>query len=305
MDEKSLTGYELSKDFFNFMYENPNIANPTSTALYFFIIEHSNRMGWKQVFRLPTSMAMDAIGIKNYKTYIKALNILIDTGFIRMVEKSKNQYSANIIALVKNTKALTKALTKASTKHMAKQVQSTVSIDKLLNLLNSKPIFITSLNNTKRNKFYFLCIHSSNKAPKYKQNAIPNIISNNIKSWKLSSIINNLKIKDYTNQNTELQENISTLNECIKFKEAELKEFKELNIKQSLEEKNILENKISILENDLQDALNKKELFKSRNKEINFQLQNFKYKVLDLEKKLMDSQFNLAVEKREKNPLLR
>lgn len=140
MDEKSLTGYELSKDFFNFMYENPNIANPTSTALYFFIIEHSNRMGWKQVFRLPTSMAMDAIGIKNYKTYIKALNILIDTGFIRMVEKSKNQYSANIIALVKNTKALTKALTKASTKHMAKQVQSTVSIDKLLNLLNSKPI---------------------------------------------------------------------------------------------------------------------------------------------------------------------
>lgn len=115
----------------------------------------------------------------------------------------------------------------------------------------------------------------------------------------------NLKIKDYTNQNTELQENISTLNECIKFKEAELKEFKELNIKQSLEEKNILENKISILENDLQDALNKKELFKSRNKEINFQLQNFKYKVLDLEKKLMDSQFNLAVEKREKNPLLR
>ena len=115
----------------------------------------------------------------------------------------------------------------------------------------------------------------------------------------------NLKIKDYTNQNTELQENISTLNECIKFKEAELKEFKELNIKQSLEEKNISENKISILENDLQDALNKKELFKSRNKEINFQLQNFKYKVLDLEKKLMDSQFNLAVEKREKNPLLR
>ena len=76
-------------------------------------------------------------------------------------------------------------------------------------------------------------------------------------------------------------------------------------LQQRLKEKNILENKISILENDLQDALNKKELFKSRNKEINFQLQNFKYKVLDLEKKLMDSQFNLAVEKREKNPLLR
>lgn len=115
----------------------------------------------------------------------------------------------------------------------------------------------------------------------------------------------NLRIKDYSAENTELQENISNLNEHIKFKEAELEEFKEVNIKQNLEEKNILENKIAILENDLKDALNKKELFKSRNKEINFQLQNFKYKVLDLEKKLMDSQFNLAVEKREKNPLLR
>lgn len=115
----------------------------------------------------------------------------------------------------------------------------------------------------------------------------------------------NLRIKDYSAENTELQENISNLNEHIKFKEAELEEFKEVNIKQNLEEKSILENKIAILENDLKDALNKKELFKSRNKEINFQLQNFKYKVLDLEKKLMDSQFNLAVEKREKNPLLR
>lgn len=115
----------------------------------------------------------------------------------------------------------------------------------------------------------------------------------------------NLRIKDYSAENTELQENISNLNEHIKFKEAELEEFKEVNLKQNLEEKNILENKIAILENDLKDALNKKELFKSRNKEINFQLQNFKYKVLDLEKKLMDSQFNLAVEKREKNPLLR
>ena len=43
----------------------------------------------------------------------------------------------------------------------------------------------------------------------------------------------------------------------------------------------------------------------NRDKAIKFQLQNFKYKVLDLEKKLIDSQFKLAVEKREKNPLLR
>ena len=91
----------------------------------------------------------------------------------------------------------------------------------------------------------------------------------------------------------------------LNLKKLSLKNLKNLILNKAQKKKIILENKISILENDLQDALNKKELFKSRNKEINFQLQNFKYKVLDLEKKLMDSQFNLAVEKREKNPLLR
>ena len=115
----------------------------------------------------------------------------------------------------------------------------------------------------------------------------------------------NIKINDYSSENSKLKENVNTLNESIKCKEAELEEFKELNAKQSLEEKVSLENKISSLEKDLKDALNKKDLFKSRNREINFQLQNFKYKVLDLEKKLIDSQFKLAVEKREKNPLLR
>ena len=115
----------------------------------------------------------------------------------------------------------------------------------------------------------------------------------------------NIKINDYSSENSKLKENVNTLNESIKCKEAELEEFKELNAKQSLEEKVSLENKLSSLEKDLKDALNKKELFKSRNREINFQLQNFKYKVLDLEKKLIDSQFKLAVEKREKNPLLR
>ena len=47
-----------------------------------------------------------------------------------MIEKSKNQYSSNIIAIVNFTKADTKALDKALQKHSKKQGQSTVSIDK-------------------------------------------------------------------------------------------------------------------------------------------------------------------------------
>ena len=137
--EDNITGYELSRNWFDWCYENPEKISPTHTAMYFFIIEHWNRMGQKDKFGLPSEMTKDAIGVKNYKTFAKVFNNLIDWGFIKIVQKSKNQYSANIIALVKNTKAITKALTKASLKHEAKQVQSIVGIIEPNNLLTLEP----------------------------------------------------------------------------------------------------------------------------------------------------------------------
>jgi hypothetical protein len=121
-----MNGYELSRKWFDFAFENPEKIKPTHTALYFFIIEHSNRLGWKNKFGLPTTMAKDAIGIRSYNTYINTLNDLIDFGFIEMVEKSKNQYSSNIIAISNFNKALDKALDKALIKHSTKQHQSTI-----------------------------------------------------------------------------------------------------------------------------------------------------------------------------------
>lgn len=129
--------FELSRNWFDWSFENPEKISPNHSALYFFIIEHCNRLGWKEKFGLPTTMTMDAIGIKNYKTYIKTFEDLVEWGFIKVIEKSKNQWSATVIALVKNTKAHTKALSKASLKHvlkqLPKQVQSSVSIDKPIN----------------------------------------------------------------------------------------------------------------------------------------------------------------------------
>jgi hypothetical protein len=75
-------------------------------------------------------MVMEAIGVKNWRTYAAGLHELVEFGFIEMVEISKNQYSSNIIAIVKNTKAPTKALDKALSKHSTKHSQSTVSIVK-------------------------------------------------------------------------------------------------------------------------------------------------------------------------------
>ena len=152
--EKQLNSYDLSREWFDWCFENPEKVNTNHTALYFFAIEHCNRLGWKQKFGFPTTMAMEALGIKNYKTYINTLNDLICFGFIIMHEKSKNQYSSNIIALSNFTKATTKALDKAFIKHLPKQDQSTIesidSIDKQLNQLTTE-----QLNNEQLQKTFF------------------------------------------------------------------------------------------------------------------------------------------------------
>ena len=134
-----LSGYELSKDWFDFSFENPELINPTHTALYFFAIEHCNRLGWKEKFGMPTQMAMDAIGVKNWRTYSKAFNDLVEWGFFKLIEKSKNQYSATVIAIVKNTKANTKALTKARQKHVQKHSSGIAVIDKPNNYITKEP----------------------------------------------------------------------------------------------------------------------------------------------------------------------
>lgn len=114
------------RNWFNWCFDNPDIINPNHTALYMFCIEHNNRMGWKTKYGLPTTMAMEAIGIKSYNTYKKTFDDLIKFGFIKLIESSKNQYSSNIIALSISDKALDKALDKATAKHYTKQLQSTI-----------------------------------------------------------------------------------------------------------------------------------------------------------------------------------
>jgi len=129
-----MNSYELSRAWFDWCFNNPEKIKPSHSAIYFFAIEHCNRLGWKDKFGFPSQMVMEAVGIKNWRTYSGVLKDLVDFGFIEMVEVSKNQYSANIIAIVKNTKATTeattKALDKALQKHSTKQRQSTVSINK-------------------------------------------------------------------------------------------------------------------------------------------------------------------------------
>jgi len=169
-----MNGYELSRKWFDWSFENPEKISPNHSALYFFAIEHCNRLGWREKFGFPTEMAKDAIGIKSYTTYIRTLNDLVDWGFIKMIERSKNQYSSNIIALTNFDKALDKALDKAIVKQLVKQEESTcesiVSIDKQLTI-NKEPF------NTNNDKIYSELIISEswieNTAMQSKQRFIP------------------------------------------------------------------------------------------------------------------------------------
>lgn len=151
-----MNSYELSRKFIDFCFENPSKIKPNHYALYFFSIEHCNRLGWKKEFGLPTTMTMEAIGIRSYNTYSKTFNDLVDFGFFQLVERSKNQYSANIIALSNFNKALDKALDKAFIKHTTKQSESThQSIDSI-----NKPLTINKETINKEQKVYSKEIHT-------------------------------------------------------------------------------------------------------------------------------------------------
>jgi len=118
--------YDLSRKFWDFSFNNPHKVKPSHTAIYFFAIEHCNRLGWKKIFGFPTSMVMEATGIKSYSSYKKYFDDLAEWGFIEVKEYSKNQYSSNVIALAFNDKAHDKALDKALIKHVTKQSESTI-----------------------------------------------------------------------------------------------------------------------------------------------------------------------------------
>lgn len=111
-----MNGYDLSKAWFTWCGDNRKLINPNHHALYFWIVEKANSLIWSPSFGLPSGECMHYLGINSYKTYIKTFDDLEKFGFIKVVERSKNQYTTNIIELVNFTEAQDKA--------SPKQVQS-------------------------------------------------------------------------------------------------------------------------------------------------------------------------------------
>lgn len=105
--------YTLTRNRYNFKFDNPDKVRAIHSDLYFFIVDRRNRLWQKEKFWLPTQMTMELLGIWSYNTYQKTYSDLFEWWFIREVQKSKNQYSSRVIALSKNDKATDEALDKA------------------------------------------------------------------------------------------------------------------------------------------------------------------------------------------------
>ena len=171
--------YKLSRNFWDFAFEHTGKIKPIHVSIYFFAVEHCNRLGWKKEFGLPTSMVLEAISVKSYSVYKIAFDELVDLGFFEVVQYSKNQYSSNIIALKENSKANdkanTKALDKALTKHLTKQPlkqcesnpQSKLSIDRQIYNDTNIQLDDTSLRSEQFEKFWeFYGKHGAKKPAK-------------------------------------------------------------------------------------------------------------------------------------------
>ena len=128
-----MTAYDYTRAWFNFSFDNPDKVSPGHTALFCWLVELNNRMGWAKTFASPTSQSMSACGIKSYNTHKKLFEDLVEFGFIKVIEPSKNQWQCAIIALSKIDKALDKAPTKALDKALANLVTDHLQYNKTTN----------------------------------------------------------------------------------------------------------------------------------------------------------------------------
>ena len=112
----STSYFSYAAQYYKWSYEQPTLATPAMAAVYYYALYTWNSYGHPQQFRLSTQSAMASAGINSWRTYDKALHSLIDNGFIKVIQKSKNQHSASSVSLclknVSKCKALSKALAK-------------------------------------------------------------------------------------------------------------------------------------------------------------------------------------------------
>lgn len=93
-----MNGYQLTRRWFNFAFEKTE-AKAQHTAIYCWLVELNNRLGWKEEFTINTQFTMEGLSIGNKNTYLAALADLENWGFIKTLRPSINQNYGRVITL--------------------------------------------------------------------------------------------------------------------------------------------------------------------------------------------------------------
>lgn len=93
-----MNGYQLTRRWFNFAFEKTE-AKVQHTAIYCWLVELNNRLGWKEEFTINTQFTMEGLSIGNKNTYLAALSDLEKWGFIKTLRPSINQNYGRVITL--------------------------------------------------------------------------------------------------------------------------------------------------------------------------------------------------------------
>lgn len=116
--KKELTGYDLSRQWFAFLWDNPSKVTANDTALYFFLCQLWNQLGQPNEFQVTAKECQTGMSANSYNTFKKSFDKLKEMGCLKLIKQSTNQYQCNVIALSKidiaEYKALNKAMYKAS-----------------------------------------------------------------------------------------------------------------------------------------------------------------------------------------------
>lgn len=185
-----MNGYLYSRAWFNFRFENPDLCRSIHTELYLYLVDKWNRLGQKKKFGLPTEKTMEVLNIGSYNTYKKALNDLVNFGFVEIVKNSNNQHYSKVVALSKSDEPSDKPLDKASDEPSDKPT------DTIIEQKNKRTKELIEYLNDKSGKSFKTNTKSTVKIlnarlKEYNAEDIKKVIDLKCEEWKHNSKMNN------------------------------------------------------------------------------------------------------------------
>lgn len=90
-----MNGYNLAHRFFDWAFSHREDFKPTVSALYFYLIEVCNKLGWKPEFSISAKECMEGMGVSGYNTVIETINDELKN--ICQIEHSRHRGKANFL----------------------------------------------------------------------------------------------------------------------------------------------------------------------------------------------------------------